>query len=241
VVPTQQQALADTQDLQLSLTDTQISALLAFAGMLEKWNKHFNLLSRRDIERIWSRHILDSLSIAALLHGRKILDLGSGGGFPGLPLAIVAPEREFLLVDRHQRKCRFLEQVATTLELANVRVHCGDVAELIPAPVSSRSTPAQGSAGGSYDTITSRAVAPAAAIWRLAQPLLAAGEKRVDQDSKEIAEQAGGRLAGRLIVMAGTRNSSAQLPEGARCERLSIPGLEQDHEVVIIDASITDG
>lgn len=226
MIPTLKQARTDIETLRLSLPDTRINALLAFAELLQKWNRHFNLLSRRDMGRVWSRHILDSLSVVPFLRGRRILDLGSGGGFPGLPLAIAEPEREFLLVDRHQRKCRFLEQAAASLELANVRVHCGDVAELVPAPGIGSSCAVE---SGCFDTVTSRAVAPPAAVWALIRPLLAAGHHN------------GTDPGGRLVVLASTQTGAAQLPQGARCERLSIPGLEPDHEVVIIDVSTTDG
>jgi 16S rRNA (guanine527-N7)-methyltransferase len=204
-----QQLRADLEALQLTLAEPALQQLLEFAQLLAKWNRHFNLLSRRDIDRLWPRHILDSLSIAGLLKGRRVLDLGSGGGFPGLPLAIAAPERQFLLLDRHQRKCRFLEQVARSLDLKNVSVRCADVTQL----VSSGET--------DFDTVTSRAVAPAAEVWTLVKPLLAG--------------------QGRLIVMASTRSAPEALPEGSRCEQRHIPGLEHDHEVVIIDVQKTDG
>jgi 16S rRNA (guanine527-N7)-methyltransferase len=202
-------AREDLKALQLNLAEPQIQQLLDFAAVLEKWNRHFNLLSRRDIDRLWSRHILDSLSVVNLLCGERVLDLGSGGGFPGLPLAIAQASRSFVLLDRHQRKCRFLEQVVMTLGLDNVTVRCADVADL------------SASADTGFDTVTSRAVAPAAEVWALVQPLLTPG--------------------GRLIVMASTRSEPEALPADARCERRHIPGLERDHELVIIDKQQTDG
>jgi 16S rRNA (guanine527-N7)-methyltransferase len=187
----------------------QAEQLGRFAALLEKWNRHFNLLSRKDIDRLWSRHILDSLSITSLLTGDRILDFGSGGGFPGLPLAVVNPQREFVLLDRHQRKCRFLDQVIGALELSNTRVICADVKELA------------GEQDTSFDCVTSRAVAPAEQVWQRVRSLL--------------------QPQGRLIVMAATGKAELTAPDGARCEQRHIPGLEQPHEVVIIDRHQLDG
>ena len=81
---------------------------MQYAALLEKWNKSFNLISRQDIARLGARHLLDSLSGTLLLQGKYVLDLGSGAGLPGVPLAIAAPHRHFLLCDRSQRRIRFL-------------------------------------------------------------------------------------------------------------------------------------
>ena len=116
--------------IELAITERQAEQLESFAAMLKKWNRAFNLLSRRDIDRLWSRHILDALTISSLLAGGRVMDFGTGGGFPGLPLAVVNPDLQFVLLDRHQRKCRFLEQVVHTLQLSNTKVICGQAAEV---------------------------------------------------------------------------------------------------------------
>lgn len=201
--------IAQAAHIDVAITERQAGQLVQFAALLQKWNRYFNLMSRKDIDRLWVRHILDSLSITSLLTGDRILDFGSGGGFPGLPLAVTNPEREFVLLDRHQRKCRFLEQAVHTLELTNAQVICADVEDLA------------GDLNAHFDCVTSRAVAPAEQVWQLVRTRL--------------------KPRGRLIVMAATGKNAMVAPSGARCERRHIPGLDQPHEVVIIDDHKLDG
>ena len=156
------EVVALAQRIELAITERQAEQLESFAAMLKKWNRAFNLLSRRDIDRLWSRHILDALTISSLLAGGRVMDFGTGGGFPGLPLAVVNPDLQFVLLDRHQRKCRFLEQVVHTLELSNTKVICGQVAEVAGSL-------------GRFASITSRAVAPAPEIWVQVADLLEPG------------------------------------------------------------------
>ena len=97
--------------------DSQFSRLL---DELERWNRKVNLTAVRDREQMRVLHIADSLAARPLLEGRRILDVGTGPGFPGLPLAIVEPEREFTLLDSNNKKIRFVEHAATLLGLDNV-------------------------------------------------------------------------------------------------------------------------
>lgn len=162
LLPPERRLISDARQIGVTLDGRQAGQLEAFAELLEKWNRHFNLLSRRDLERVWTRHVLDSLSVADLLRG-AVADIGSGGGFPGIPLAVARPELEFLLVDRNQRKCRFLQQVAQALDLVNVSVRCADVAKL------------HSDLGGRFGTAVSRAVADPETMVGLAAPLLEPG------------------------------------------------------------------
>lgn len=100
----------------------EIPRLDAFCALLCRWNRAFNLVSRQDIGRVWVRHVLDSLVVRDLLEGQRIADLGSGAGFPGLPLAITDPGRHFTLLDSSERKVRFLRQAVIELGLDNVEV-----------------------------------------------------------------------------------------------------------------------
>ncbi len=150
----------DASVFDLSLSPKQIDQLELYAGLVVKWNKHFNLIARPDIRRLQDRHLLDSLAIARLLRGHKILDLGSGAGLPGIPLAIVNPDKDFVLCDRMGRRCRFLTQVVRELGLDNVGVVEGEV----PSAVS-----------GLFDVVTARAVASPAVLWGWVEDLLETG------------------------------------------------------------------
>ncbi|MAT52044.1 MAG: 16S rRNA (guanine(527)-N(7))-methyltransferase RsmG [Porticoccaceae bacterium] len=107
-------------ELSLSLDDRQIEQLLCYLDMLEKWNRAYNLTAIEDPAAMVSLHLLDSLAIAPYLRGRGFVDVGTGPGLPGIPLAIAFPEREFVLLDSNGKRMRFLFQVRTELGLANV-------------------------------------------------------------------------------------------------------------------------
>ena len=98
-------------------TEAQFQALLDELG---RWNRKVNLTAVRDRDEMVTAHIEDSLSAQPLLEGRRILDVGTGAGFPGLPLAIVEPEREFHLIDSNNKKIQFVQHVAGLLGLDNV-------------------------------------------------------------------------------------------------------------------------
>ncbi len=97
--------------------------LLDYLGLLAKWNKAYNLTAVRDETQMVTRHLLDSLVIAPHIQGQRLIDVGTGAGLPGIPLAILFPEREFHLLDCNGKKTRFLFQVKTALRLDNMVVH----------------------------------------------------------------------------------------------------------------------
>lgn len=111
-------------ELGVALSDEQQQQLLAYLALLNKWNKAYNLTAVRDPAEMVSRHLLDSLSIVAQAEqgGGRWLDVGSGGGMPGIPLAILFPDRDFTLLDSNGKKTRFLTQVKLELQLSNVEV-----------------------------------------------------------------------------------------------------------------------
>ena len=114
-------------ELGLNLTDTQFEQLLGYLALIQKWNKVYNLTAVRDPQEMLTHHLLDSLTAIAPLvrhtQGRpaKVLDVGSGGGLPGIVLAISRPELDVSCVDTVGKKAAFIQQVAATLKLPNLR------------------------------------------------------------------------------------------------------------------------
>ena len=100
----------------------QIVRLAGYLRLLEKWNRAFNLTAIRDLEEMVALHILDSISARPYLYGKAVLDVGTGAGLPGLPLAIFEPERHFFLLDSGRKKVRFVKHAVGELELDNVTV-----------------------------------------------------------------------------------------------------------------------
>ena len=99
-----------------------VNKFIEYLELLQQWNKAFNLTAIRDPEKMVMLHILDSLSINPYLHGARIIDVGTGAGLPGIPLALVNPDRHFTLLDSNSKKTRFLTQVVADLKIPNVEV-----------------------------------------------------------------------------------------------------------------------
>ncbi len=107
-----------------NLTEGQKAQFAALKGLYEEWNAKINVISRKDIDELYTRHVLHSLGIAKVIAfepGASVLDVGTGGGFPGIPLAILFPETNFYLVDVIAKKIRVVQEVANGLGLKNVR------------------------------------------------------------------------------------------------------------------------
>jgi 16S rRNA (guanine527-N7)-methyltransferase len=159
---------AGANALGLALTDAQIKALSSFGELLTRWNRVYNLTAIRIGERMLTHHLLDSLSLVRPLQAvgarqmqplLRVLDVGSGGGLPGIPLAIACPQAEITLVDAVQKKTAFLTQVAVELHLTNVRVQHARVENLT----------------GQFNVITARAFAALADFVGWTRHLLAPG------------------------------------------------------------------
>ena len=108
--------------LGLDLPEAVRDGLVAYVQMLDKWNKAYNLTAIRDPREMVTRHLLDSLAVVPHFHALRIIDVGTGGGLPGIPLALVFPDREFVLLDSNSKKTRFLVQARSELGLQNVTV-----------------------------------------------------------------------------------------------------------------------
>lgn len=118
----QEQLAGGLAQMALTVSSAQQALLLDYLQLLRKWNQAFNLTAVRDPKIMVSRQLLDSLSIHSLLRGEQVLDVGSGAGLPGIPLAIIDPGRRFTLIDTNGKKTRFMRQVKLELGLENIRV-----------------------------------------------------------------------------------------------------------------------
>jgi 16S rRNA (guanine527-N7)-methyltransferase len=141
-------------------TPKQLEQLAALEPLYREWNSRINVISRKDMDGLYEKHVLHSLSIAAVFDfkpGTEILDLGTGGGFPGIPLAIYFPQVKFHLVDSIAKKIKVVKAVAEALELQNVSTEQARAEEI---------------KNRKFDFVVSRAVAPLKDLWKWSRPLL---------------------------------------------------------------------
>ncbi|TCW81097.1 16S rRNA (guanine(527)-N(7))-methyltransferase RsmG [Burkholderia sp. SRS-46] len=196
--------------LGVALTDTQRNQLLDYVALLGKWNAVYNLTAIRDPRQMLIQHILDSLSIVPHLGDRasaRVLDVGSGGGLPGIVLAIVRPGWQVTLNDIVQKKSAFQTQTRAELKLANLSVVTGRVETLQPgAEVPEK-----------FDVIVSRAFADLSDFVKLARHLVAQG--------------------GAIWAMKGVNpgDEIARLPDGSHVKqtiRLAVPMLDAERHLI---------
>ena len=153
-----QEGLA-AQDLQVG--EAARAAMLQYIGLLQRWNKAYNLTSIKDPLEMLSYHLLDSLSIGPHLQGQSFIDVGTGAGLPGIPLAVTYPDKTFSLLDSNGKRVRFLFQIKTALQLRNVKEMQARVEEYIPDKL--------------YDGVISRAFASLADMIEGSEHLLVSG------------------------------------------------------------------
>jgi 16S rRNA (guanine527-N7)-methyltransferase len=146
-------------------TPKQLEQFTALEGLYKHWNEMINVISRKDIDSLYLKHVLHSLSIAAIADfqpGTEIIDIGTGGGFPGIPLAIFFPGVQFHLVDSIAKKLKVVAGVAEHIGLTNVTI---------------QHTRAEEIRDRKFDFAVSRAVAPLKDLWRWAAPLIKKGRQ----------------------------------------------------------------
>ena len=144
----------------MSVSHGQIETLVAWCQLVAQWNSAYNLIGPRTVPDIVSRHVLDALALSAFMPEsvHNILDIGTGAGLPGFPLAVTHPHRHFTLVDRRRKKTRFVQQAQIELDINNIEVVTGDVSDCVE---------------GQFDCIMARAVGMTAELARMSAPLLA--------------------------------------------------------------------
>jgi len=147
--------------LDLLLADAAQQQLLDYLALLQKWNKVYNLISRKESDKLVVRHLLDSLSVLPYINGSRVVDVGSGAGLPGMPLAIASPQCHFTLLDCNSKKASFRNQAVIELGLKNVTV------------VDARAEKFRSEQG--FDSVISRAFATIADMLAVAGHLAAPG------------------------------------------------------------------
>ena len=191
----------------LDLPPGRAQTLADYLVLLDKWNRISNLTAVRDPEQMVCRHVLDSLSVLPFLHGHRVLDIGTGAGLPGIPLAVACPEREFVLLDSNSKKIRFVTHAISALNLANIHALAERVEKL--------QDPQR------FDTLISRALGSIADMLAVAGHLCAPG----------------GRFLAMKGVYPQEELAAIPAPyQVLAVEELRVPGVEGRRHAVIIAA-----
>jgi 16S rRNA (guanine527-N7)-methyltransferase len=172
------------------LTEAQIAQFSQLQDLYADWNAKINVISRQDIENIYERHVLHSLAIAKQFQFKKdakILDLGTGGGFPGIPLAIMFPEVQFTLVDSIGKKIKVAQEISAAIQLENIAAFHSRAEELKMV--------------GQFDFVITRAVAPLSQLMQWSQKLLK--KKHFHAYPNGIIALKGGNLRGEILELPG--------------------------------------
>jgi len=209
----------------LSLTGTQLEQFRAYRALLVEWNARVNLTAVREPAQIEIRHFLDSLSCATVtgnLNGRRLIDVGTGAGFPGVPLKILYPDLQLTLLDSVGKKTRFLELLVTTLGLGEVRI-LTERAEVVGQLAAHR---------GRYEWAVARSVAELRILVELLLPLCQVGGHTLAQKGSNAAAEV--EAAARAIALLGGATP--------HLTTIQLPGLEEPHTLVVIGkVGETDG
>jgi 16S rRNA (guanine527-N7)-methyltransferase len=197
--------IAGAAELGIELSERQASQLIRLLDELDDWNQRMNLTAIRERGAQITKHLLDSLSVQPFLHGERVLDVGTGAGFPGLPLAIVNPQRRFTLLDSTAKKLKFIEHSAALLSLPNVQtVHTR--AENFRPPER-------------FDIVVSRAVGPIEQFVKWAGHLCVGGGRLLAMKGRDPATELAKLPSGWKL---------------AAIHRLNVPALDEERHLVEI-------
>ncbi len=189
----------------VGLSDAQQIQLLDYVAVLLKWNKVYNLTAITDEAEVLTKHILDSLTCLPYLKGERVIDVGTGGGLPGMVLAIADPARHYVLLDSRAKKTQFLSHAVMTLNLKNVEVVTSRVESYIPETL--------------FDTIATRAFSSLGDMLEKTHHLLNhGGEYLAMKGQKELLSNA----------------SLTQYTLTQRIHTVNIPGFDASRHIVVI-------
>jgi len=202
----EQQLKAGIAALGLTLPDGAEAKLLAYLALLDKWNRVYNLTAVRDAERMVSHHLLDSLAAVPFFQDETVLDVGSGGGLPGIPLALARPELRVTLIDSIAKKTAFLLQAKTELDLKNLQVVTSRVEDFRPET--------------GFDVVTSRAFSDLKEFVTLTRHLLNPGGRWLAMKGLYPHEEM-------ALLPAGVKVSADYV--------LRVPGLEASRHLIVLE------
>ena len=214
------------RELALGVPANAQQKLLHYLHLIVKWNKHFNLSGITAIQEMVPLHLLDSLAISPYLEGERILDIGSGAGLPGIPLAIANPDKSFVLLDSNGKKTRFLFQVKVALELSNVEIVDARVDEYL----STADT-------GEFSLITCRAFSSLSSIVKMIEKPLASGTKLLAMKGVYPHDEIAELQQDNTINSTSNKASSTDLDNCYKVEsviELTVPGVESQRHLVLI-------
>jgi 16S rRNA (guanine527-N7)-methyltransferase len=196
--------LAGARELGVGLSDAAAAALLRLLDELTHWNRAYNLTAITDRTQMLTHHLLDSLSVAPFVQGSSVADVGTGAGFPGLPLAVLAPQRRFVLMDSNGKKQRFVAHAARTLGLANIEALHARVEAVQPAQP--------------FDTVVARAFAALPQLLEWVTPLCGPGTRVLAMKGRLPADE--------IAAVAPPWQIGEVVP-------LRVPGLNEERHLII--------
>jgi 16S rRNA (guanine527-N7)-methyltransferase len=194
--------------LGVTLIPAQVTTLLDFIVLLERWNRAYNLTAVRDLAQMVPRHLLDSLSIMPFIRGESLLDVGSGAGFPGLVLAVAMPHLQVTLLDPALKRTRFLAHAVRELAVPNVHVERARIEDFMPDTC--------------FDTVTSRATVALDVLIHTTLSLLSGD----------------GRLVAMLGKAPTAQASQIRPPWNICIAPLKVPGIDVERHAAIVSRSL---